>query len=61
MQKENIKATLKEAGIPVTFLCRKIGISQSAFYRWIGGNLNLSAAKEKQIQEYVQKVESAII
>ena len=47
---------LKEIGIPVSVFCRKIGISQTAYYRWQTGDLRLSDEKETRIRQYVNKL-----
>ena len=55
MRKEQIKPTLQEIGIPISFFCRNIGISQTAFYKWIHGELKLSESNEQRITDYMEK------
>ena len=52
--------TLKAIGIPVSVFCRKIGFSDTAYYRWLHGDLNLSEATERRIKDYIRKFEEVI-
>lgn len=53
---EQTKKTLHEVGIPVTKFCRQTQISTTAFYRWLSGDLRLSAEKEQNIRNYIYRL-----
>lgn len=53
---EQTKKTLHEIGIPATIFCRKMQISTAAYYRWLHGDLKLSAEKEQNIRNYIYKL-----
>lgn len=56
MDRNTVQTTLKTVGIPVSVFCRKIDISQTAYYQWIHGRLNLTAEKEERIFRFVKKL-----
>lgn len=51
-----VKKLLQEVGIPTTAFCKKIGISTTAFYRWLRDDLRLSDEKERTIRIYANKL-----
>ncbi len=53
---EQTKKTLHDIGIPATIFCRKMQISTAAYYRWLHGDLKLSAEKEQNIRNYIYKL-----
>lgn len=53
---EQTKKTLHEISIPATIFCRKMQISTAAYYRWLHGDLKLSAEKEQNIRNYIYKL-----
>jgi putative transposase len=62
---EHITAVLHQAetGIPVTELCRQVGISEQTFYRWkkVYGGLAPSEARElKQLREENTKLKRVV-
>jgi putative transposase len=62
---EQITAVLQQAeqGVPVTDLCRKVGISEQSFYRWkkVYGGLQPSEARElKQLREENTKLKRLV-
>ena len=60
MNKQQTKAILQEVGIPVAVFCRKIGISDTAYYRWLHDDLRLSEVKEDAIRNYIAKPKKVI-
>jgi putative transposase len=62
---EQITAVLHQAetGIPVTELCRQVGVSEQTFYRWkkVYGGLAPSEARElKQLREENTKLKRVV-
>lgn len=53
---EQAKKTLHEVGIPISVFCRKMQISQTAYYRWLSGDLRLSADNESKIRKFIYKL-----
>ena len=53
---EQTRKTLQETGLPISVFCRKIGISQTAFYRWLKEDLRLSEQKENNIRKHINKL-----
>lgn len=43
-------------GIPVTVICRKVGISPQAYYKWRNGSLRLSQPTLERIETYLQQI-----
>lgn len=60
MSKEEIRETLQAVGIPVAVFCRKVGISLSAWYKWMNSTLNLSAETTARIEGQINKLQAAI-
>ena len=58
--KERTGRVVREVGVPITALCRKVGISGSAYYRWKNGNLALSVKTEQRIADYVEQLEKIL-
>ena len=54
--KTRIFEIVKGSGIPVTIFCKRVGLSRTAFYRWLRDDLKLSDGKEQAIQIYVSKL-----
>lgn len=54
--KAKIFEIVKESGIPTTTFCKKIGLSTTAFYRWLKNDLKLSDEKEQTLRMYVRKL-----
>lgn len=54
--KAKIFEIVKESGIPTTIFCKKIGLSTTAFYRWLKDDLKLSDEKEQAIRMYASKL-----
>lgn len=52
---ERIQRYLDITGSPMTKFCKRIGISTTAIYRYIKGDLRLSMQTETKIKEYLQK------
>lgn len=59
LQKQTRKV-LKDVGIPVSVFCRRLQISDTAFYRWQNMDLKLSAETENRIQNYINKFTTII-
>jgi putative transposase len=62
---EQITAVLHQAetGIPVTELCRQVGVSEQTFYRWkkVYGGLAPSEARElKQLRDENSKLKRVV-
>lgn len=55
LQKQTRKV-LDEIGIPVSVFCRRMQISDTAFYRWQHDDLQLSENTENRIKEYVNQL-----
>lgn len=55
LQKQTRKV-LDEIGIPVSVFCRRMQISDTAFYRWQHDDLRLSETTEQRIKEYVNQL-----
>lgn len=53
---DQTRKTLQETGLPISVFCRKIGISQTAFYRWLKEDLRLSEQKENNIRKHINKL-----
>lgn len=56
MNKNEVHQSLKAVGIPVSVFCRKIDISQTAYYQWLHDRLNLTAEKEERILQFAKKL-----
>ena len=54
--KARIFEIVKESGVPVTIFCKRVGLSRTAFYRWLRDDLKLSDGKEQAIRTYVSKL-----
>lgn len=59
LQKQTRKV-LKDVGIPVSVFCRRLQISDTAFYRWQNMDLKLSAETENRIQNYINQFSNII-
>ena len=59
LQKQTRKV-LKDVGIPVSVFCRRLQISDTAFYRWQNYDLKLSEETENRIQEYINQFSNII-
>ncbi len=62
---EQITAVLQQAetGIPVTEVCRQVGVSEQTFYRWkkVYGGLQPSEARElKQLRDENTKLKRVV-
>lgn len=55
MLKQKIKEHLDKYGTPKTVFCKRIGISASALYRFLKGDLYLSEETEQRISEYLEQ------
>lgn len=55
LQQQTHKA-LKAIGIPISVFCRRIGISDTAYYRWQNSDLRLSDDTTNRIKEYISKL-----
>ena len=53
--KERCRSFVSEIGLPVRSLCRHIGISDTAYYRWLKDDLRLSRETEQRIDLFLQK------
>lgn len=58
--KTKCRKVTTEIGIPVTKLCRCVGISSTTYYRWLAGDLVLSEATENRIQNYINQFTTII-
>lgn len=56
--KTKCRKVTTEIGIPVTKLCRCVGISSTTYYRWLAGDLKLSEETENRIKDYIKKFDS---
>ena len=60
MNRAEAKNVLHTVGVPVSVFCRRIGISDAAFYRWVNHDLDLKPENEQKINEYIAKLKRAI-
>ena len=58
--RQQTRKILDEIGIPVSVFCRKMQISDTAFYRWQKMDLKLSAETENRIQNYINQFSNII-
>lgn len=58
--RQQTRKILKEIGIPVSVFCRKLQISDTAFYRWQNMDLKLSEQTENRIKNYINKFSNII-
>lgn len=57
---QQTRKILDEIGIPVSVFCRRMQISDTAFYRWQNMDLKLSAETESRIKNYINKFSNII-
>ena len=55
MLKEKIKEYLDKYRTPKTVFCQRVGISASALYRYLKGDLYLSEETEQRISDYLEQ------
>ena len=55
MLKIRVQNFLDALGLPKSRLSAKVGISAKALSRWLDGDLNLSQATQKRIDEFLKK------
>lgn len=59
MNNENVRERTKkftdELGVPATVFAKKVGISATAYHRWMKNDLKLSESTEKRISDYLLK------
>ena len=53
--KERVSKFLAEMGVPMTVFAAKVNLSTRAIYAWKKGDLVLSSASLKRIDEYLTK------
>lgn len=53
--KRQVLAFLAEFQMPRTKFCQKIGISATSLYRWLHGDLKLSAETIGRIEEFLSR------
>lgn len=58
--RQQTRKILDEIGIPVSVFCRKMQISDTAFYRWQNMDLKLSEQTESRIKNYINQFSNII-
>ena len=58
MLKIRVQNFLDALGLPKSRLSAKVGISAKALSRWLDGDLNLSQATQKRIDDFLKKFNS---
>lgn len=53
--RERTKKFIYELGVPATVFAKKVGISATAYHRWMKNDLKLSKSTEKRIAEYLSR------
>lgn len=43
-----------KSGVPITRMCKRIGMATSTYYRWINGGICISEKKAKAIENYLK-------
>lgn len=59
LQQQTTKAQ-KAIGIPIAVFCRRIGIYDTAYYRWQNSDLRLSDDITNRIKDYISKLSNII-
>lgn len=54
--KTRIFEIVRKSGVPITIFCKRVGLSRTAFYRWLRDDLKLSDGKEQAIRMYASKL-----
>lgn len=53
--RERAKKFIDELGVPATVFAKKVGVSATAYHRWMKNDLKLSESTEKRISDYLLK------
>ena len=55
MLKQRVKNLIADLELPITVFCRKVQISQSAYYRWMDGTINFKEETEDRVRAVLDK------